>query len=214
MYKNMGEIVLDLEKYHKYGVSGCCSVSNFLGLCKNFARAMLEEDKEKAIAELSSMTHLYRYATNVKYSKEILLVANPSFEAIKCDFHIAKAEIEEYFCKNFVTGNFEITADVLNKHWDMVDWDAYHNKTNRNFIDACKKANQIVGYKKDDEISANYAEASEKERWNFEEIFYSSYNGGRVRASFKSIEDCLRWSYHCEANLEDDGLYWGEEPAY
>ena len=213
MYKNIGEIVLDLEKHHKYGVSGCCSVSNFFIFCRKFADAILEENKEKAIEELSSMTHIYQYATNVKYSKRILLVANPSLEAIKCDFHIAKAEIEEYFCKNFVTGNFEITADILNKHWDMVDWDAYHNKTNRNFIDACKKANEIVGCTKDDEISHNYAKDG-KDRWNFEEIFYSSYNGGRVRASFKKIEDCLQWSYHHEANLDKDGLYWAEEPAY
>lgn len=212
MYQNMNEIIKDLEKYHTYGVSGCCSVSNFLHFCKRIPESIQSKNKKEAIREMSHMTHLYGYATNIRYSEEISLIADISLQAIECDFNIAKKEIEAYFCENFVTGDFEITQEILEKHWDMVDWDAYHNTTNRNFIDACKKANEIVGYTKDDEISKYYAEDG-KDRWNFEEIFYSSYNGGRVRASFKDEMDCLLWGYHHEA-IEEDGLYWSETPAY
>lgn len=215
MYQNMSEIVTDLEKWHTYGASGCCSVSNFLIFCRKFAQAIESENKEEAVKELSHMTHIYRYATDIRYSEEILFVADMSLEAIKTDFEIAKADIEKYFCKNFVTGDFEITEDVLEKHWDMVDWDAYHNATNRRFIDACKEANKIVGWKKDDEISATYWEDEQdaKRYKSMKEIFYSDYNGGRVRASFSDEWECLDWSYHKEANFEN-GLYWAEQPAY
>lgn len=213
----MGEIVTDLEKWHKYGVSGCCSVSNFLIFCRRFAQAIESENKEEAVKELADMTHLYRYATSVRYRyyEGAISVENVSIEEIHKDFESARKEIEEYFCKNFVTGDFEITEDVLKRHWDMVDWDAYYNETNRNFIDACKKANKVVGWKKDNEISAIYWEDKQNDdRYkSMQEIFYSTYNGGRVRASFTDEWECLDWSYHKEANLED-GLYWAEQPAY
>lgn len=218
MYQNMEEIITDLEKWHTYGVSGCCSVSNFLIFCRKFAQAIESENKEEAVKELADMTLLYRYATSIqyKYYKDAISVDNISIEEIKRDFESARKEIEEYFCKNFITGDFEITEDILKRHWDMVDWDAYHNTTNRRFIDACKEANKIVGWKKDDEISATYWEDEQydKRYKSMQEIFYSSYNGGRVRASFTDASDCILWGFHREANLESDGLYWAEQPAY
>lgn len=217
MYQNIDEIIEDLKKYHTYGVSGVCSISNFFIYCKNIEKAIKLENKKEAVEDMTHMTHLYKYATKIRYSKEILLVADISLEAVKCDFDIAKSDIEKYFCENFVTGDFEITQEVLNKHWDMVDWDAYHNKNSRRFINAIKKANKVVNYNKDDEISAKYyGEQSEKERWNFEEIFYSTYNGGRVIASFKNLDDAIKWAYPSDLSLdkESDGLYWAEQPAY
>ena len=73
----------------------------------------LTPDQKEAVKEMSHMTHLYEYATNIRYSESILLVADISLQAIECDFNIAKEEIETYFCKNFVTGDFKITQEDL-----------------------------------------------------------------------------------------------------
>ena len=207
-YKDINELVKDVEKFHPIYL--CESLSNFLGLCRQIKKALKDADFKTATDEMHRLTHLYQYATHIRYdwAKDGQRF-NRNF--IEADFQVAKEEIEEYFCNNFVTGNFEITIDILNKHWDMVDWDAYYNESNRRFIDACKKANEIVGYTGDKECSEYYAE--DKKRFGFEEIFYSHYNGGRVRASFKNETDCLLWSFHSEA-IKEDGLFWGEQPAY
>ena len=203
-YENFQDIIKDVEKNNSF----CCSVSNFVGLCNQIEKALEIGNVETAIDEMHRLTHLYAYATSIKEYGW----AKDGEEFNLTDYLIAKTEIEVYFCENFVTGKFEITEDILNRHWDMVDWDGYYNKTSRRFIDACKVANKIVGFTGDKESSEYYTE--DKERWNFEEIFCSHYNGGRVRASFKDLGDALLWSYHQDAQLESDGLYWAEQPCY
>ena len=203
-YENFQDIIEDVKKNNSF----CCSVSNFIGLCNLIEKALKVADLETAIDEMHRLTHLYAYATSVKEYKW----ARDGEEFNLADYKTAKTEIETYFCNNFVTGKFEITEDILNRHWDMVDWDGYYNQTNRRFIDACKKANQIIGYTGDEESTKHYTE--DKERFGFEEIFYSHYNGGRLRASFRNEDDALLWGFHGDAHLEDDGLYWAEQPAY
>ena len=195
-----------------------CDLSNFRICCKRIQESLDANDLERATDEMCSFTSIFRGVSDIDYKQYKIDTGSvydrrfnaPTFDVIQNDFNDAKTQIETFICQNYKSGNFEITKEVLELPYWCVDWHWY-NETNRRFIDACRVANELVGYNGDEESTKNYEEG--KERWNFEEIFCSHYNGGRVRASFKNIEDCLQWSFHCEAN-EEDGLYWAEQPCY
>ena len=204
----------------------CCDLSNFKGMCERLEKELSKDNPnlEQCVDDMRSLTGIYEEATTLDYGQfadttnvydiKFTIPTSKYLDSktiIKNDFEFTKNEIESFFIANFVDGGFEITKRVLFElpFW-CVDWDFY-NRKNRRFIDACKSANELVGYKGDDETSQYYEE--DKERYGFEEIFCSHYNGGRVRASFKDEGDCLQWSYHHEAN-EEDGLYWAEQPMY
>ncbi len=208
----------------------CCDLSNFKNICTRIEEELAKEDTDLQVCmdEMCSLTGIYEEGTVIDYSKyrintgsvydrKFRIPSAPhldSKEIIKSDFKIAKHQIESFFIEFFCDGAFEITKERLFMlpYW-CVDWYWYDNQSRR-FIDACKKANKLIGCKKDQEMSEYYAEESEQKRWKFEEIYYSDYNGGRVRASFKNEDDCMMWGYHHEAILEDDGLYWADTPAY
>lgn len=218
----------DIYKRNKEVNNGymCCDLSNFQGICKRLEEELSKDNPnlEQCVDDMRSLTGLYKEATTLNYRKFAdttnvydIRFTIPTSEfldsktIIKKDFEVTKRQIESFFIVNFVDGDFEITKEILFRlpYW-CVDW-SYYNRKNRRFIDACKVANNLIGYKGDDETSKYYEE--DKERFGFEEIFCSHYNGGRVRASFKNMDDCLLWSYHGEAN-EEDGLYWAEQPMY
>lgn len=201
-----------------------CDLSNFRSTCHLIQKKLESNELERATDEMYCLTSLFEDATDVNYSKYRINTGSvydrkfkipqsdlmDSKSIIENDFNRAKEQIETFICQNYKSGNFEITKEVLELPYWCIDWHWY-NETNRRFIDACREANKLVGYNGDEESTKYYEE--DKEIWNFEEIFCSHYNGGRVRASFKNIEDCLQWSYHGEA-IKEDGLYWAEEPAY
>ena len=211
----------DVCKQDKEANNGFLShnLNNFKVTCDRIQQALTLNELEKATDEMCTLINIFKGATDINYNQYRINTGSvydrkfkaPHKSRIKNDFNQAKNEIESFICKNYRCGAFKITKEVLFElpYW-CVNWD-YYNSTNRRFIDACKVANKLVGFNGDEESSKYYAE--DKEVWNFEEIFYSHYNGGRIRASFKNIDDCLQWSYHKEANKED-GLYWAEEPAY
>ena len=220
----------DIYKRNKEINNGyiCCDLSNFQGICRRIENELAKEntDLQLCMDDMSSLTSIYEQGTVINYSKYRIntdSVYNRVFrlphsdnctakEIITNDFKIAKNQIESFFIEFFCDGAFEITKErlFLLPYW-CVDWSWYNDKSRR-FIDACKVANNIVGYTGDQESSEYYYKEGKK-RYGFEEIFYSHYNGGRIRASFKDIEKCLQWSYHHEAN-EEDGLYWAEQPCY
>lgn len=222
--KTIQEIYKNNEKVNNGYLS--CDLSNFRGVCVNIKKALELNQLERATDEMCCLTRLFDGVTDVDYSKyriETGSVYDRRFKVpqsddkdsktiIQDDFDKAREEIETFICQNYKDGAFEITKEVLFElpYW-CVDW-GYYNRTNRRFIDACKIANDLVGYKGDEESTEYYAE--DKERWGFEEIFCSHYNGGRVRAGFKDLGDALVWSYHHDATKEDDGLYWAEQPCY
>lgn len=217
----------DIYKHNKEVNNGylCCDLSNFRIICNRLENELAKEDTnlEKCVDEMRCLTGIYSDATTLDYSKYAdtsnvydIKFTIPTSEfvdsktIIKNDFEYTKNELESFFIANFVDGAFEITKEVLKLPFWCVDW-SYYDSNNRRFIDACRTANQLVGYNGDEESTKYYAEG--KERHKFEEIYCSHYNGGRVRASFKNIEDCLQWSFHHEAN-EEDGLFWAEQPCY
>ena len=209
-YNTFEELKEDVRKWHNGHLT--CEISNFEIFEDRIISAIKNNDAETIIDEMASMTSIYEYATSIRYTKEMKNVVKMSIQAMATDFTVAKLEIESYFCKNFITGDFEITKDVLQRHFDVVDWDAYWNASSSNFIKGCKIANKIVGYTKDDEMTEYYKE--DVDRHHFKDIYYSSYNGGRVTASFERCEDAITWNYFGDATEEADGLWWSEQPAY
>ena len=204
----------------------CCDLSNFKGICEVLDKELAKEDTDLKLCVdyMRSLTSLYNDACTLDYSKfadttnvydiKFTIPTSKTTDSktiIQKDFEFTKEQIESVFIEKFVDGHFKITKEILEDlpYW-CVDWD-YYNRSNRRFIDACREANKLVGYTGDEESTQYYNE--DKDRYNFEEIFCSHYNGGRVRASFKNIEDALIWSYHHDAE-EEDGLYWAEQPCY
>lgn len=209
-YNNFEELKSDVKKWHNgYLV---CAISNFEIFEDKIISAIKNNDAKTIIEEMASLTAIYNYATSIKYTKEMANVVTISIQAMAMDFTVAKLEIEDYFCKNFITGDFAITEEVLNKHYDMVDWDAYWNASSSNFIKGCREANKLVGYTKDAEMTEYYRE--DADRYHFKDINYSSYNGGRVIASFEQCEDAMAWNIYGDANQESDGLWWSEQASY
>ena len=209
-YEDFQTLKQDVKQYHPIVLP--CVISNFEICQDKIISAITNRDVDKAIDEMASLTGLYDYATEIKYDKQMKSIVKMSIEAIATDFTIAKLQIESYFCHNYITGDFDINKEVLEANPFMVDWDAYWNTTSARFIQGCKIANNVVGFKKDAEVSKYYEE--DKDRWNFKDIFYSSYNGGRVTASFEKEEDALQWSHMGYVEKESDGLWWSEQPAY
>ena len=209
-YESFEELKKDVKQYHPIVLP--CEISNFEICQKRIISAIKNQDIDEAIDEMASLTALYDYATDIKYTKEMKSVVRMSIEAISMDFTVAKLQIEEYFCNNYITGHFDINRKVLETNPFMVDWDAYWNKTSARFIQGCKLANDVIGFTKDSEMSKYYEE--DRNEWNFKDIFYSTYNGGRITASFEKEEDAIAWNYYGDANKESDGLWWSEQPAY
>lgn len=105
-----------------------------------------------------------------------------------------------------------ITVEMLDDwayNWEKI------NETPRSFIDACKKANKLVGFTGDDEMSEFYYDWEKEHYPSLVEIYYSHYNGDRVIAAFKNINDAIKWEINgCGYINEEDGLFWCEQPAY
>ena len=208
-----------MKASEKYGYN--CELNNFISLCKVIAKNIAENNRESAIKEMHRLCHLFRQATVVDYKNEVNIddvynwkvTSTKTLIEVKKDFNVAKKQITAFIEEYYKFGEFNIIKEVFKLPYWCVNWD-YYNSDGFRFIKACKEANKLFDNNRDEEVTKYYEEEGKAE-YGFEIIFYSSYNGGRVRAGFRNKEDALYWDYFGDAHFEEsNGLYWAEQPAY
>lgn len=216
-YKNIEELVNEVEKFHP--VYLWCDLSNYLGIKEEIAEAIEQKDIFVAFKEMSRLVGIYGRLTRIPeyeyYDGNMaditieMAKSKKTIDEIQKDFLVATTEIEYEYCNHGFTGDFEITKEALEADWLLVDWEAYHEKTIKNHLEACKKADKLYNIDQTDLIKY-YADDS---RYNFVEVYPMSHRG-RVIGVFDNEDDAYYWSNEYDEIEEIDGLFYVDHAGY
>jgi hypothetical protein len=202
-YENMNELVEDVKQYH--GMLPC-DLSNYLSIKHRINDALERNDTKDAHANMRSLVGLYADFTRVRWT--------PLMQDVRKDFVTATTEIEYEFCKNYLTGQFDIEKGIRN-HWMLTDWDAYYNTTPSQYVNACRIADKIMGVDHKEKEQAQYY--MEDKDYNFVDVYVTQYTH-YIYACFNNEEDAIKWSTiiydYTDTIEEEDGMYWACQPAY
>lgn len=216
-YKNIEELVKNVEKFHPVYV--WCDLSNYLGIKKDIAKALEEENIFVAFKEMSRLVGIYNTLTRIPEYEywdghmnaitEEMAKSKKTLDDIQKDFLVATTEIEYEYCHHGLTGDFKITKEAIETDWKLVDWEAYHNANIKNLLEACKKADKLYGIDQTD-IIEYYADDS---RFNFIEVYPMSY-AGRVFGVFDNEDDAYHWCEWLDDVEKIDGLFYVNHCGY
>lgn len=194
-YKNIEELVTEVEKFHPVYLWD--DLSNYLSL-KDRIEENIGIDNTKTIKDMDSLLSIYEPFTRVFFINDI-----------QKDLLVATTEIEYEYCNRALTGDFKITKKAIEEDFRLVDWYAYHNKNPKNFMEACKKADKIYNINVK-EIIEYYEDDS---RFNFIEVYPTLYNQ-RVIGVFDNKDDAYYWGDWHSYVEEIDGLFYVERAGY
>lgn len=216
-YKNIEALVEKVEEFHPVYLWD--DLSNYLHIKEEIAEAVKQKDIFTAFKEMSRLTSIYGRLTRVSKFEyypgnmgditEEIAKLTKTIDEIQKDFIVATMEIEYEYCHHSFTGDFEITKEALEADWLLVDWEAYHNKNLKRFMEACKKADKIYNIDIKD-IIEYYADDS---RFNFVEVYPTEYNQ-RVIGVFDNEDDAYYWADDYSEVEEIGELYYVNHAGY
>lgn len=200
----------------------CDSLRNFKLLCEGIPTSIEENKLTTAIDQMRSLTGIYKPVPRLNYdiyrinddyyNLKYRIPKAPNMdskEIIMNDFIYTKLQIETFFKRNFVDGEFKVTKNILTLPYWCVDWDWY-NKTNERFVKICREVDKLVGNKHGEELRKIYMD---DDRYKFVDLYAADYNG-RVYAKFKTVEDAMAWAEPYYWISEEENGVWANLPYY